>query len=123
MTNNVCTTTYFIGIEFCRQNYTGILAKLICPFKSADSDATTAADSPNDANENPDSETEVSLKNVSFDDRVIRVEYNVDFPANNNGHNEVRYDSLKKSVPNIQPKKKPFIYDASDILNHLGRGL
>ena len=60
---------------------------------------------------------------VSFENRVVQINYKVERPANNNGHNEIRYEPLK-TCPEPRFKnmklKKSFNYDASDMLVTMG---
>ena len=70
---------------------------------------------------------QAETKRVSFEDRVVTIEYDVDSPANVNGHNEVSYESLDRPKNNLEKstnqtaeKKKVYIYDGSKILSQLG---
>jgi len=66
-------------------------------------------------------------KHVSFENRVVTIEYDIDSPANVNGENDVNYESLdqpknnfEKSTTTQTAQKKVFIYDGSEILSQLG---
>ena len=70
---------------------------------------------------------QAETKRVSFEDRVVTIEYDVDSPANVNGQNEVSYESLDRPKNNLEKstnqtaeKKKVYIYDGSKILSQLG---
>merc|ERR1711953_557059 len=66
-------------------------------------------------------------KHVSFENRVVTIEYDIDSPANLNGENDVNYESLDQPKNNLEKstttqtaQKKVFIYDGSEILSQLG---